>query len=135
MDIYAVITATKNFKQYTLQYGVGNNPSKWKTLSKGTNTFDQPKKLIVWDVYEADAVRITLRILMESTNDTDADKRIHLNLMVPTRTPTPTMIPTQTTTPTDTIEPTGTLEPTNTLEPTETIEPLPLMTDTPTPVP
>ncbi len=135
MDIYAVITATKNFKQYTLQYGIGNNPGKWKTLSKGTNSFDQPKKLIAWDVYEADAVRITLRILMESTNDTDADKRIHLNLMVPTRTPTATMTSTQTTTPTETIEPTGTLEPTNTLEPTETIEPLPLMTDTPTPVP
>jgi len=135
MDIYAVITATKNFKQYTLQYGIGNNPSKWKTLSKGTNTFDQPKKLITWDVYEANATRITLRILMESTVDTEADQRIHLNLMVPTRTPTATMIPTQTSTPTETIEPTSTLEFTNTFGPTETLEPLPSVTDTPIPAP
>jgi len=134
MDIYAVITATKNFKQYTLQYGIGNNPSKWKTLKEGTNTFDQPKKLITWDVYETDAARITLRILIESTIDTEAEKRIHLNLMVPTRTPTATSIPTQTSTPTETIEPTSILEPTNTLEPTETIE-TPIMTDTPIPTP
>ena len=128
MDIYAVITATKNFKQYTLQYGIGNNPSKWKTLKEGTNTFDQPKKLITWDVYETDAARITLRILMESTIDTEAEKRIHLNLMVPTRTPTATSIPTQTSTPTETVEPTSTLEPTETIE-------TPIMTDTPIPTP
>jgi penicillin-binding protein 1C len=135
MDIYAVITATKNFKQYTLQYGIGNNPSKWKTLAEGTKTYDKPKKLITWDVYEADATRITLRILMKSTIDTEVEKRIHLNLMVPTRTPTVTLTPTQTSTPTDTIEPTSTLEPTNSLEPTESIEPPPIATDTPIPAP
>jgi penicillin-binding protein 1C len=132
MDIYAVITATKNFKQYTLQYGIGNNPSTWKTLTKGTNIFDQPRKLITWDVYEADATRITLRILINSIINTEAEKRIHLNLIVPTKTPIPTSTPTQTSTPTETIEPTSTLEPTNTLESTETIEPPPIVTDTPT---
>ena len=135
MDIYAVITATKNFKQYTLQYGIGNNPSKWKTLAEGTKTYDKPKKLITWDVYEADAARITLRILMKSTIDTEVEKRIHLNLMVPTRTPTVTLTPTQTSTPTDTIEPTSTLEPTNSFEQTESIEPPPIATDTPIPAP
>ncbi len=129
MDIYAVITATKNFKQYILQYGIGNNPSKWKTLTEGTNTYAQPKKLIAWDVYGADAARITLRILMKSTIDTEAEKRIHLNLVVPTRTPTITSTPAETSTPTDTVEPTSTLEP------TETFEPPPIFTDTPIPAP
>jgi len=129
MDIYAVITATKYFKQYSLQYGIGNNPSKWKTLKEGTDTFDQPKKLITWDVYGAGAARITLRIIMKSTIDTEVEKRIHLNLTVPTRTPTVTSTPTQTSMPTDTIEPTSTLEP------TETFEPPPIITDTPIPAP
>ena len=129
MDIYAVITATENFKKYTLQYGIGNNPGKWKTLKEGTDTFDQPKKLITWDVYGAGAARITLRILMKSTIDTEVEKRIHLNLTVPTRTPTETSTPTQTSAPTDTVEPTSTLEP------TETFEPPPIITDTPIPAP
>ena len=135
MDIYAVITATKNFKQYILQYGIGNNPSKWKTITKGTNTFDQPKKLVTWDVSEAGVSRITLRILIKSTIDTEAEKRIHLNLMVPTRTPMATLTPTHTTIPTVTIETTSTLTPTNTSGSTETIEPPPIVTDTPIPTP
>ncbi|MDO9547186.1 MAG: transglycosylase domain-containing protein [Pelolinea sp.] len=137
LDIYAVVSASKNFKQYTLQYGIGNNPNKWVTLAKGTEPFEQPKKLVTWDVYEADAARITLRILMKSTNDTEAEKRIHLNLMVPTRTPTVTLAPTETSTPTiePTIEPTITQTPTMTLDPAATIAPTQTYTDTPIPPP
>ncbi|BBB49521.1 transglycosylase domain-containing protein [Pelolinea submarina] len=118
VDIYAVVNATKNFKEFKLQYGVGNNPTKWKTLMSSTEQYDQPKHLISWDVYEADATRITLRIYMESTKGTFAEKRIHLNLLVPTLTPTMTVIPTLTPIP-PTAEPiiateTPELVPTNT---------------------
>jgi penicillin-binding protein 1C len=118
VDIYAVVNATKNFKEFKLQYGVGNNPTKWKTLMSSTEQYDQPKHLISWDVYEADATRITMRIYMESTKGTFAEKRIHLNLLVPTLTPTMTVIPTLTPVP-PTAEPiiateTPVLVPTNT---------------------
>jgi len=135
MDIYAVITATKNFKEYTLQYGIGNHPSKWTTLAKGTNTFKQPEKLVTWDVTNVDATRITLRIIVESTINTEVEKRIHLDLKVPTRTPTVTLVPTETVAPTETIEPTSTIESTDTSEPTETSEIPPIDTDTPIPEP
>lgn len=100
LDIYAVVSATGNFESYKLQYGVGNNPSKWHTLYKSSNQEKEPEKLVSWDVYQADAARVTLRIVMTSTKETTAEKRIHINLNVPTLTPTPeptwTMVPTET---------------------------------------
>jgi penicillin-binding protein 1C len=125
LDIYAVVSATKNFDHFRLQYGVGNNPSKWVTLMTSDDEVNQPEKLITWDVYEADAARITLRIYVYSTRDTFAEKRIHINLDVPTQTPTVT--PTITQTP----EPTSTPVPTETPIPTVTVPVLP--TDTPAP--
>ncbi|HUV15355.1 MAG TPA: transglycosylase domain-containing protein [Pelolinea sp.] len=127
LDIYAVISATEDFDRFRLQYGVGNNPGKWQTLLKSDDQFKQPKKLVSWDVYEADATRITLRIYIYSSKGTFAEKRIHLNLNVPTLTPTVT--PTLTETP----EPTWTLIPTETLPPVPTNTSLPVATDTPTP--
>lgn len=125
LDIYAVVSATKNFDRFRLQYGVGNNPSKWVTLMTSNDEVKQPERLITWDVYEADATRITLRIHVFSSRDTFAEKRIHLNLDVPT--PTPTITPTITLTP----EPTSTPVPTETPFPTETIPVVPTNTTTP----
>lgn len=124
LDIYAVAKASKYFEKFKLQYGVGSNPSKWQTLRTIKEEVSQPEKLISWDVYEADAARITLRIYMTSSKDTFAEKRIRLDLKVPALTPTLTL------TPSDTPEPTLTLAPTETATPevssTET-------EDTPTP--
>ncbi len=133
LDIYAVVTATDNFDRFRLQYGIGNNPSKWHTLYKGDRQEKEPEKLVTWDVYHADAARVTLRIIMTSTKDTTAEKRIHLNLNVPTPTPSPepTMTnspePTWTTPPTETVLviPTDTLFPAETPVPTETFTPEP----------
>ena len=134
LDIYAVVSATGNFESFQLQYGVGNNPSKWHTLFKSGSQFKEPKKLISWDVYEADSARVTLRIMVTSTKDTSAEKRIHINLNVPTQTPTPE--PTMTITP----EPTWTFIPTDTTIsdlPTDTSIPLdtPIPPDTTIPAP
>lgn len=118
LDIYAVVSATKNFDRFRLQYGVGNNPTQWVTLMTSDDEVKQPEKLIVWDVYEADAARITLRIYVYSTRDTFAEKRIHLNLNVPT--PTPTITPTVTQTPEPTATPIPTETPTVPVMPTDT---------------
>ncbi len=129
LDIYAVVKATDNFKSFKLQYGVGNNPSKWHTLYKSDKQEKEPEKLITWDVYQASSARVTLRIVMTSTRETTAEKRIQINLKVPTQTPQPeptmtmTPEPTMTTLPTETsiIEiPTETSIPSNTPVPTET---------------
>jgi membrane carboxypeptidase/penicillin-binding protein PbpC len=135
LDIYAVVTATKNFQKFSLQYGIGNHPKNWTVLMKGSDAVEQPEKLISWDVSEINAARITLRIILESTGNTEVEKRIHLNMKIPTRTPTITSTPTQTLIPTETVEPTSTEEPTNTAEPTETTEIEPQETDTPSPTP
>lgn len=131
MDIYAVVNASKNFKKFTLQYGVGNNPTKWKTLVSSKEQYTQTEKLISWNVYEADATRITLRIYMESSKDTYAEKRVRLNILVPTLTPTVTFTPTETPIPTETVQPT----PTDTPEITETPTQEGTQEEDPTPVP
>ena len=134
LEIYAVVSATGNFGSYKLQYGVGNNPSKWHTLYKSGNQEKEPKELVSWDVYQADAARVTLRIVMTSTKDTLAEKRIHINLNVPTLTPMPEPTLTNTPEPTWTFVPTETqifILPTDTSIPADT--PIPLDTSTPIP--
>lgn len=126
LDIYAVVSATADFESFKLQYGVGNNPSNWKTLLDTDKQYKEPTKLITWDVYEANASRITLRIIVRSTQGTEAEKRIQLNLDVPTPTPTITPIPTETPLPTATPEPTSTIAPTATSD-------VPVPSNTPAP--
>lgn len=131
LDIYAVVSATDHFDRFKLEYGIGNNPSRWTTLFKGSTQYKQPKKLVSWDIQEIDAARITLRIYVNSDRDTYAEQRIQLNLALPT--PMPTKRPTATSTiePTPTESPTATMtpEPSPTLE-TITLQPSPI--DTPT---
>jgi penicillin-binding protein 1C len=136
LDIYAVINATDNFERFRLQYGVGNNPSKWNTILKDDKQYDSPTKLISWKVNGIDATRITLRIYLYSAKDTFAEKRIHLDLLVPTATPTlipsptETLMPTETPISTETPLPTATnLPSSNTPVPTDTVAP----SDTPSP--
>lgn len=123
LDIYAVVNASSGFESFRLQYGVGNNPKNWTTLINTDKQYKQPEKLISWDVYEANANRITLRIIIRSKQKTEAEKSIHLNLQVPTLTPTITPTPTETPVPTQI--------PTNTPIPTESSPAPP--TDTPVP--
>lgn len=121
LDIYAVVGASEHFERFRLQYGVGNNPNHWETIMVGEEQYTQPAKLASWDVYQAGATRITLRIYLYSTVDTFAEKRIHLDLLVPTL--TPTITPTATETPAPTAVLTGTEIPTD----------IPLPSDTPVP--
>lgn len=111
MDIYAVVKASKDFSKFKLQYGVGSNPAKWHTIMSSKQEYDQPEKLISWNVYEANATRITLRIYMQSSKGTFAEKRVRLNLLVPTLTPTLSPTPTETPEPTQTLVPTETQTP------------------------
>jgi penicillin-binding protein 1C len=113
VDIYAVVSATSQFQDFRLQYGVGDDPVDWKNLvKKSTNQYKQPGLIYSWDLTSMPAGKVTLRIYMDSTEGRFAEKRIHLDIEVPTPTPTETAIPTDTQTPipesTDTPFPTPT---------------------------
>jgi penicillin-binding protein 1C len=127
LEIFGQASATKDFEYYQLGYGLGDDPVKWERLTKENSPIDQAGKIYEWDLKELPAGEVTLRLYVRSNHDTYAEKKIHLNLQVPTPTPTPTATPTPTDTPTPTPTPTNT--PTATATPTDT----PTPSDTPTP--
>ena len=134
IDIYALIKATDDFREYRLDYGLGTDPPEWKTLIGGqTEQHDPPVRIYSWDVSDITAGTVTLRIYLTSTEDTYAEKRIRLNLQVPTATPTITLTPTVT--PTITATPTLTQTEVPTATPTETVVPAATKTPTSTPTP
>lgn len=145
LDIYARVESSADFKDFTLDYGLGNDPLEWNRLLEGNQPFSQPGKLYTWDLTDIPAGVVTLRLKMNSIKNTFAELRLHLNMQVqtptPTATETPTVTPTLTTTPTptstplptDTPVPTNTSVPTNTPQPTDTPFPTATATATPTP--
>ncbi len=125
LDVYGVVMATKNYKDFRLQYGLGEKPGKWITLEDwDSNEYTRTTKLTSWDLSEITSPVVTLRLVVRSTKNTTAETRITLRLNLPTL--TPTLTPTETVTPTPTL----TVTPTPTeIVPTET--PVPTATETP----
>ena len=105
LDIYAVITATKNYKQFNLEYGLGDNPSQWTTLLSGVQQqFTQPARIYTLDLYTIPSDIFTLRVYLKSDDGGYAEKKIHLRSFLPTLTPTITPVPTETPTPTPILD-------------------------------
>ena len=95
LDIYMVISAVKGFKEYRLEYGLGEKPAEWKVLVEHENVpYNNPGLVYTWDLSEIPDGVVTLRLHLDSDRDTYAEKLIHLRLQVPT--PTPTLTPTPT---------------------------------------
>jgi penicillin-binding protein 1C len=133
VDIYARINATENFLRFRLEYGLGDDPVKWELIERSGTPFNQPDRVFTWDVSEIPPGIVTLRIYMHSTLETFAEKRIQLDMQVPTPTPTATPTLTPTMTPTHTPTPTSTPTRTNTPLPTSTATLTPLPTNTQVP--
>ncbi len=136
LDIFGQADATADFKSYTLSYGMGNDPVEWKVLKESNQPINQAEKLYTWNLTEAfpegiPSGVVTVKLEVFSIRDTSAVIKVHINLQVPTPTPTPTSTPTET--PTPTLTPTSTLTPTETLTPTQ--EPSATVTPTLTPEP
>jgi membrane peptidoglycan carboxypeptidase len=130
--IIGIIDATANFQDFRIDWGEGEDPTEWKVLVDWNNDpAHTPQEIYEWDLTEVEVPVVTLRVLMRSTVDTQAEKRFTLTLEVPTPTPTETLTPTETPTPTltPTLIPTGT--PTFTPTPSDTPTP-PTLTPTPT---
>ncbi len=137
LDIYAVVDATTGFKEFTLEYGIGDKPVDWKRLGDVIKQpAKQPTLIYSWDMKDLPPGKFSLRIRMSSNHNTYATKQIVLVNQAPTTTPTstPTITPTVTLTPTVTpsITPTITQTP---VPPTSTVSPTPTVTPTLPPPP
>ncbi|MHC1785158.1 MAG: transglycosylase domain-containing protein [Anaerolineaceae bacterium] len=117
LDIYVVAKADDQFRDFRLEFGYGDDPEDWTGLMESDTPYEQPERVHVWDLSHAEEGNVTIRLVMNSTEDRYAEKRLHLKLAVPTVTPTITSTFEPTTTPT--LEPTAT----NTETPTSTPEP------------
>jgi len=131
LDINARVDASADFKDFRLEYGLGENPTEWTLMMEGNQPVSQSGRLATWDLSQIPAGVVTLRLHMNSIRDRYAELSLRLNIQVPTLTPTPT--PTETPTPT----PTATLVPslTPTLAPSPTLTPTPSPTLAPTVTP
>jgi len=123
LDLYVLAYATENFDGFSLEYGIGPDPDSWTPiLSNIREQFEQPNLIYSWDVNTIPTGVITLKINMKSTENTFAEKKIKLNIMVPTV--TPTMTTTFTVTPAQPII-------SETITPTLTETAIPTITKTP----
>ena len=129
LDIFAKIDVAVDFQNYTLDYGLGDNPIDWKRLMDSSQPASQGSKIYSWNLNDIPKGVITLKITINSIRGGYAERKIHLNMLVSTA--TPTITPTPTSTPTSTPSPT--LPPTST--PTYTPTVIPPTEGTPTATP
>jgi membrane peptidoglycan carboxypeptidase len=120
LDIVAVIKATSNFKEWRLDYGLGEKPKKWIALvSSSKEQHPNPDVIYSWNLKDISTGKISLRLTIYNKEGGKAEKKVAFNNLVPTPTPTPTSSPTSTLSPT--VTPTATLTPEPTLpEPSST---------------
>ncbi len=131
LEIKGTADASEGFKKWTLEYGQGEDPGSWTLLAEGNNPV-KDGTFTTWNLSSMPNGIVTLRLNLVGEK-TEVDKRIRLNLSLPTPTVpplTPTETPSPTSFPTDT--PTPTLE---IIIPTDTPTLAPAPTETPTTAP
>ena len=130
LDIKGSASADGGFKRWVLEYGQGSDPGSWTSLSNGDNPVKNGT-FYTWDLSNIPNGIITLRLTLAG-DKTEVEKRVTINLSLPT----PTIPPA---TPTDTPPPPTPITPTETptlviVTPTETLTPIIVPpTETPTP--
>jgi len=117
LEVKGTASADSGFKRWRLEFGLGENPGSWSVIGEG----DKPVKnstFTLWDMTNLPNGIVTLRLTLIGEN-AEVDKRIRLNLGLPTPTAPPaTLTPTPTETPTQIILPTETPTETPTATPT-----------------
>ena len=121
VEVKGTASASGNFKQWRLEFGIGEDPGSWTTLSESNNPVEGGT-FTTWDVSNLPNGIITLRLTLVGER-TDISKRVRLNLSlpiptVPSATPTLTATPTETPTLIIVIPPSETPTETPTLTPT-----------------
>jgi hypothetical protein len=135
LDISGKVDVSNDFKDFVIEYGLGDNPAEWNGLANVNQPFPQPGIIYSWDLTSIPQGMITLKITMHNNHGGYAEKQFHLNMLLSTPTPTVTPTPTTTLTPTITpqLTPTPLITPYST--PTDTQEAPPWVTPTETFVP
>lgn len=118
-EVKGTANADKGLKRWVLEYGLGEDPGSWNGLAESNNPVENGT-LYSWDMSALPNGIVTLRLTLIGEN-AEVEKRIRLNLSLPTPTPPPV---------TPTFTPSPTLTPTMT--PTQIIV---IPTDTPTQTP
>jgi membrane carboxypeptidase/penicillin-binding protein PbpC len=120
LDISGKIDVSADFKNFTIEYGLSDNPIEWNLLFEGNQPINQTGKIYTWDLNTIQPGIVTLKITLHSIRGGTAERKIHINLQVATPTPTPTATLTFTPTFSPTSTPTLTATPSPTFVPTET---------------
>jgi penicillin-binding protein 1C len=122
VDITIVADATSGFQSWQLQWGAGENPDTWSTVTAEVTTpVSSEAKVYTWDMSDIRWSQVTLRLYVRGSSGAYAEKRILLNLDFPP--PPPTLTPTEAPTPTPTEAPTLTPSLTPSEVPTDTLAP------------
>ncbi|MGD8632473.1 MAG: transglycosylase domain-containing protein [Anaerolineales bacterium] len=120
LSIFGKAAGTSDFKDWVLEYGLGERPTHWPDIAHRENALRDAGKLIEWDVSGLPNGPVTLRLAVRSKRGGNAIVELHLNLLLPTPTPTPTATTTTTPTPTQTDTPEASSTPSTTPTPTVT---------------
>ncbi|MGD2161678.1 MAG: transglycosylase domain-containing protein [Anaerolineales bacterium] len=122
VSIFGRAAATGDFKDWVLEYGVGDQPNSWPDIAHSQDAIRNTGKLVDWDTSKLPNGPVTLRLAVRSERGGKAVVELRLNIALPTPTPTPTATSTVTPTPTQThtpeFSPTPTETPTPTASPT-----------------
>jgi penicillin-binding protein 1C len=145
LDIFGKLDATADFMNFSVQYGLGNDPAEWNELYVGNQPISQSGKIFSWDLNSMAPGIITLKIKINNVRGGYAERLFHINLQYLTPTPTitptvyhtPTPIPSQTSTPFSTPTAVPTAYPTSSQTAVPSASPTstqaPTITDNPTP--
>jgi hypothetical protein len=149
VDIIGVADVSNDeFHHYIVDWGIGNDPGGWATISGEVTTPVKESGLLAkWDTKDIPNGEATIRVMVFDKRGSNKEARVHVFIQHPaTETPvptdtsvppteTPTSAPTATPAPTNTVEATATATnapPTETQTPTATLEP-PTATSSETP--
>jgi penicillin-binding protein 1C len=142
LDLMGTVNATADFDYFSIAFETSSFPGKWIPLVDQNHTpIKNPSKIFSWDLTLIQAGNITLKIYIHNKQGGYAERKIHVSILLPTRTlaPTWTASITLTLVPPTIVPPTGTPTITLTLVPptiTFTLTPTLLPpTDTPTATP
>ncbi|RJP49558.1 MAG: PBP1A family penicillin-binding protein [Anaerolineaceae bacterium] len=103
LEIKGTADADQGFRRWVLDYGQGEDPGSWFVLNDGNNPVKNDT-LYRWDLTNIPNGTVTLRLTLIG-DKAEVDRRIRLNLSLPTPTAppaTPTNTPAPTFTPTET---------------------------------
>ncbi len=130
IDIEVIAWATRDFQNYRLEYGLGNDPNDWTLLYEGNSEARDRIKALTWDLDALNGETVTLRLRMENREGGYAERKVTFRVDI--FIPTPTLEPaTETPTPTITAPPTD-IPPTD-IPPSQTPSLTPEPSATPTP--